>query len=57
MPMMIKLSGSRQLLEALRWVLVFWEARYTDRTGWKMPGAASSRHSGIFGSMMCGACW
>lgn len=32
------------------------EARYTERTVWKMPGDARARHSGVLGSMICGGC-
>lgn len=32
------------------------EARYTERTDWKVPGDARARHSGVFGSMICGEC-
>lgn len=32
------------------------KARYTERMGWKMPGDARARHSGVFGSMICGRC-
>lgn len=39
---------------SVRWGTLSREGRqYTDSTGWKMPGEASSRQYGVFGSMVC----
>jgi hypothetical protein len=47
---MIKLPGTRQFAGGPCYGV---ERRYTESTGWKMPGEASSRQDGVFGSMEC----
>lgn len=43
---------------SVRWETLLREGRrYTDNTGWKMPGEASSRQFGVFGSMVCVRSW
>jgi hypothetical protein len=45
-------QAARVMLVRCESSLRFWGLQYTDITGWKMPGEASSRQYGVFGSMV-----